>query len=95
MFSSNMEFIFYSYNAFNYVFYDYPLIQAGMLANLSTADQAIVYYDSQYGMDTVEKIIYWVNGRYGGQDSVPWNLLINHFGTLAYYFSYSFNRSMR
>jgi hypothetical protein len=38
MFSSNMEFRLYSYNAFNYIFFDYPLIQAGVLANFSTAD---------------------------------------------------------
>ena len=83
MFTSNMEFRFYSYNAFNYIFYDYPLIQAGVLANFSTADQVIVYYDSQYGMDTVQKLIYWVGAWYGGQGSVPWTLLINHFGTLG------------
>ena len=43
MFTSSM--VYYAYNAYNYIFYDYPMVQQGVLADLSTTDQNTVYTD--------------------------------------------------
>jgi hypothetical protein len=45
MFSSNMVYRYYAYNAYNYIFYDYQMVQQGVLADLSSVDQSIVYED--------------------------------------------------
>ena len=83
MFTSNMEYRYYAYNAYNYIFNDYAMVQAGVIPMLSAADQDLVYNDSQYGMNSIQKLMYWVGAWYGGVGSIPWNLLINHFATVG------------
>jgi hypothetical protein len=83
MFQSNMVYRLYSYNAYNYLFYDFAMVQAGVLVDLSPADQNTVYTDPQYGMNNDQKMDYWVGAWLDGQDSVPYNLIVNHFATLG------------
>jgi len=40
-----MVYRYYAYNAYYYIFYDYVMVQQGVLADLSPADQIIVYND--------------------------------------------------
>jgi hypothetical protein len=60
MFNSNMLYRYYAYNAYNYIFYDYAMVQAGVLGDLSPEDQEIVYKDGTFGMNTIGKLIFWV-----------------------------------
>lgn len=50
-----------------------------MLAGLSTADQQTVYYDTKFGMDSVEKLTFWVYANEGGDTSDAWQLLVNYY----------------
>lgn len=41
----------------------------------------IVYKDFQYGMNAIQKLIYWVGAWVEGEGSAPYNVLVNHFAT--------------
>lgn len=65
MFTSNMLYRYYSYNAFYYMFNDYSLVRAGVLGDLSDADAATVYNDDLYGMSNITPLTYWVFANQG------------------------------
>jgi len=69
MFTSNMLSRFYAYNAYEYLFNDQTLVNQGVLASLSAADQTAVYTNEKFGMNTVEKLTFWVYANEGGDTS--------------------------
>jgi hypothetical protein len=79
MYTSNMLSRYYAYNAYEYLFDTPALVYQGVLAGLSTADQQTVYYDSKFGMDSVEKLTFWVYANEGGDTSKAWSLLVNYY----------------
>lgn len=83
MFKSNMVYRFMAYNCYEYIFYDYSLVQVGVLGALQPQDQLVVYNDAQYGMNAIQKLIYWVGAWVEGEGSTPYNVLVNHFATLG------------
>ena len=71
---------FYSYNAFEYLFQDESLVKTGVLAGLSAADQTTVYSDPKFGMDSVEKLTFWVYANEQGDQSQAWKTLVTYYG---------------
>jgi hypothetical protein len=70
---------FYSYNAYAYLFADQTLVNQGVLASLSAADQTTVYTDSKFGMNTVEKLTFWVYANQLGDTSASWIDLVAYY----------------
>lgn len=42
-----------------------------------------MYNDYQYGMNNIQKLIYWVGAWVGGEGSAAYNLLVNHFASVG------------
>lgn len=79
MFTSNMLSRFYAYNAYEYLFSDQVLVNQGVLASLSAADQITVYTNSKFGMNSVEKLTFWVYANVGGDTSAAWINLVAYY----------------
>jgi hypothetical protein len=79
MFTSNMVSRFYAYNAYEYLFSDQILVNQGVLASLSAEDQTAVYTNSKFGMNTVEKLTFWVYANVGGDTSEAWIDLVTYY----------------
>lgn len=70
---------FYAYNAYEYLFQDESLVLQGVLAGLSPVDQVSVYTDPKFGMNTVEKLTFWVYANEGGSSSSAWISLVTYY----------------
>jgi len=60
MFTGNMMELYYAFNAYQSLFDDQTLVNQGVLAGLSAADQTTVYTDAKFGMNSVSKLTTWV-----------------------------------
>lgn len=60
MFKSNMLSRYYAYNCYEYIFKDSALVYQGVLAGLSTVNQQAVYTDELFGLDSTDKLAFWV-----------------------------------
>ena len=67
----------YSYNAYNYFFYDEDQVNKAVLASFTPSDAQDIYTDPKYGMNTPRKLIAWVIAADG-------NFTANTEQTLAY-----------
>jgi hypothetical protein len=81
MFKSQMLTRYYAYNAFQWIFNDVSLVNTGVLASLPAAQQTQVYSDPEFGMDTTDKLTYWVLASQGGDQSLAWKELVHYYNT--------------
>ena len=54
----------------------------GVLAQFSTSEQALIYKDNQFGMDSVRKLLTWViaaGGPSEEEQKAAQQLLVDHF----------------
>jgi len=72
MFKSNMLARYYAYNAYEFIFKDSALVYQGVLAGLSTENQQAVYTDPLFGLDSTDKIAFWVIASENGDQSTSW-----------------------
>lgn len=72
MFKSQMLTRYYAYNAYEFIFKDPQLVYTGVLASLSSADQQAVYSDAEFGMDSTDKLTFWVYASQNGPTSLAW-----------------------
>lgn len=79
MFKSEMLTRYYAYNAYEYIFKEPALVYTGVLASLNPTDQQTVYSDPKFGMDSTDKLIYWVYASEQGDTSLAWQELITYY----------------
>ena len=60
MLDSEMVTRYYTYNAYNWFFYDDNLVAEGVLAGLNPSDVPTVYSDPFLGMNTIPTLLHWV-----------------------------------
>ena len=61
MLDSEMLTRYYTYNAFNYFFYDEGAVGDGVLAGLNANERPKVYEDPYFGMNTIPTLLHWVD----------------------------------
>mmetsp|Transcript_39184 Transcript_39184/g.28327 ORF Transcript_39184/g.28327 Transcript_39184/m.28327 type:complete len:126 (+) Transcript_39184:480-857(+) len=83
MFNSSIVNRYYAWNAYNYVFYDYDAVQAGVLGGFDSATSNAIYTDTFYGLDTVNKLFYWVNANQNGADSDDYKNIVTYFAGIG------------
>jgi hypothetical protein len=79
MFNSNMLARFYAYNAYEYLFIDETLVLEGVLAGMPPAQANTVYNEPNLGMNSVEKLTFWVEANIGGSSSYAWNFIVTYY----------------
>ena len=72
MFTNNMIYRFYAYNAYYYMFNDQDLVNEGVLAGVNSTMQATIYSDPVYGMDSVTKLANWFIAAEEGSNSTTY-----------------------
>ena len=83
MFTNNMIYRFYAYNAYYYMFNDQTLVNQGVLAAFPAASQTLIYQDPNYGMDSVTKLANWFIASQEGPTSSAYLAIMAKFESLG------------
>ena len=83
MFTNNMIYRFYAYNAYYYMFNDQTLVNQGVLAAFPAASQTLIYQDPNYGMDSVTKLANWFIASQEGPTSPTYLAIMAKFESLG------------
>lgn len=75
--------LYYAYNAYNYVFSDYELVQNGVLASFNATSQDLIYNDEIYGMSSSSVLLVWVEAMLEKEDKTSELTVYNTI--IAYY----------
>lgn len=86
MYQSPMINLYYSYNAFNYVFSDYEMVQTGVLASFNETTQSTIYNDELYGMNTSTALLNWceamIEKNATSSDLTVYNSIISYYQSI-------------
>lgn len=75
--------LYYAYNAYNYIFSDFELVQNGVLPSFNATSQDLIYNDEIYGMGSSSVLLLWVEAMLEKGDSTSDLTVYNTI--IAYY----------
>ena len=79
MFTNDMIYRFYAYNAYYYMFNDQDLVNTAVLAAFDSDKQTLIYHDPNYGMDSVTKLTTWFVAGQEGKTSETYVAIMTKF----------------
>jgi hypothetical protein len=70
---------YYAYNAFEFIFKSKDLVYAGVLHDLNEQQREQVYMDPEFGMNSTDKLTFWVYASQAGDQSLAWKQIVNYY----------------